>query len=393
MNKNLKNNLKCQICHEVIFKARPRSCPECSRTWCEGCIFQWLQNNKKCPNCNKRLTTSNLVLNYMIVPILELVEIKQEAEDSCSQCKKSPISFCVECEKYICMSCLSVGIHSGHKLLTKVKGRKLYQKLKLDESIILCEVLQDEKKRRKKFIEKFYKSIPYDDKDLTEKVIAEIRTFLENMREIKEDQITKELSTLDKTYQKLMDGDTKCSKETDKLINSCDKLFRESQTSELSEEYYKFFDRLKKLSGIRYVLDQTDVKRFCVCQSTEKFILEDKNTPTLYLTMQKSAECKIGLFVDFKCDSCKPVLLRIRLLDDKEQVVVDSFKQWPKVKTSSYYSVVNKDLRYLKYLQKRFKRQRKMVFLTEVYEFDDNDPAHQVKQQLVEKISKIIYSM
>lgn len=56
--------LVCSICRAVF--CDPAACP-CDHVFCRVCIFKWLQNNRNCPICRKRVSSSSVKLNVPII--------------------------------------------------------------------------------------------------------------------------------------------------------------------------------------------------------------------------------------------------------------------------------------------------------------------------------------
>lgn len=72
VSKILENDLLCSICSEVIVKIHTANC---THSFCESCIKQWLNKSKICPICRTRVTNSfnSLVMDNFITNLCSLI--------------------------------------------------------------------------------------------------------------------------------------------------------------------------------------------------------------------------------------------------------------------------------------------------------------------------------
>ena len=107
MNSDVTDTFTCQICLEKV--ANPSLCPYCSKLFCEKCIFDWLNKQNECPNCDRKVATTNLVKIRWLEDIQKMCSVSTEVddEDSCDLHMKKLISYCMQCSICVCQDCIS----------------------------------------------------------------------------------------------------------------------------------------------------------------------------------------------------------------------------------------------------------------------------------------------
>ncbi|XP_032226267.2 tripartite motif-containing protein 10-like isoform X1 [Nematostella vectensis] len=126
----LKNNLKCSICGDVL--SQPKTLP-CLHHYCAKCIDPWIKTcsdqgiNSTCPECRSPFKPGDVKENFSLNKMLDLSESLEKLStsesgnnnDLCDNCFGSEkiAYFCYDCECLVCKTCLER--HGGHSTTSK----------------------------------------------------------------------------------------------------------------------------------------------------------------------------------------------------------------------------------------------------------------------------------
>ena len=112
--KKAQNNLTCPVCYQ-LFK-NPKYLP-CYHSYCEGCLEKMqVQSKIICPECRKEATVpaggvkelaTNFFINHLVDDLILKKKVDGEQEVKCDECNgdDSVVSFCPDCNLFLCHSC------------------------------------------------------------------------------------------------------------------------------------------------------------------------------------------------------------------------------------------------------------------------------------------------
>ena len=112
--KKAQNNLTCPVCYQ-LFK-NPKYLP-CYHSYCEGCLEKMqVQSKIICPECRKEATVpaggvkelaTNFFINRLVDDLILKKKVDGEQEVKCDECNgdDSVVSFCPDCNLFLCHSC------------------------------------------------------------------------------------------------------------------------------------------------------------------------------------------------------------------------------------------------------------------------------------------------
>ncbi|CAI2368775.1 unnamed protein product [Moneuplotes crassus] len=117
--------LTCTICYSKEFKGI-MICRFCSSTACKLCWDKIMTNEKKCPFCRKMIYHSDLIKSKLADELKEIQEKEAEAHDkTCPEHGTDGSIYCKDCSHFLCVQCLTAGIHTGHSLADIEKDQAL----------------------------------------------------------------------------------------------------------------------------------------------------------------------------------------------------------------------------------------------------------------------------
>ena len=137
--KKAQNNLTCPVCYQ-LFK-NPKYLP-CYHSYCEGCLEKMqVQSKIICPECRKEAKVpaggvkelaTNFFINRLVDDLILKKKVDGEQEVKCDECNgdDSVISFCPDCNLFLCHSCNDhhkrSKFYRGHAIvpLTELKSNK-----------------------------------------------------------------------------------------------------------------------------------------------------------------------------------------------------------------------------------------------------------------------------
>ena len=137
--KKAQNNLTCPVCYQ-LFK-NPKYLP-CYHSYCEGCLEKMqVQSKIICPECRKEATVpaggvkelaTNFFINHLVDDLILKRKVDGEQEVKCDECNgdDSVVSFCPDCNLFLCHSCNDhhkrSKFYRGHAVvpLTELKSNK-----------------------------------------------------------------------------------------------------------------------------------------------------------------------------------------------------------------------------------------------------------------------------
>ena len=112
--KKAQNNLTCPVCYQ-LFK-NPKYLP-CYHSYCEGCLEKMqVQSKIICPECRKEAKVpaggvkelpNNFFINRLVDDLILKKKVDGEQEVKCDECNEddSVVSFCPECNSFLCLIC------------------------------------------------------------------------------------------------------------------------------------------------------------------------------------------------------------------------------------------------------------------------------------------------
>ena len=137
--KNLKKHVECSICLDNFKEPKTIAC---LHTFCCECLKKHVllsqrQGQFRCPECQTQIVIpegnrfDQLPTSFLHNSLLSLLTVQQSGdrgEISCGLCKKKSVetSYCFECEKFLCCTCVNAHelfrdtAFAGHKV-TPVK--------------------------------------------------------------------------------------------------------------------------------------------------------------------------------------------------------------------------------------------------------------------------------
>ena len=135
---SLQDTITCPVCFEEFEENGdhlPRLLP-CSHTLCHTCVGQLTRNNRlECPTCRMRHEVRGKEINFpqnrYILTLMRRRPAARELFMKCPKHEEDEVLFCREneCQKTICISCLSEA-HLGHKAVAlKDETKNLLAKL------------------------------------------------------------------------------------------------------------------------------------------------------------------------------------------------------------------------------------------------------------------------
>ena len=124
--KKAQNNLTCPVCYQ-LFK-NPKYLP-CYHSYCEGCLEKMqVQSTIICPECRKEAKVpaggvkelpNNFFINRLVDDLILKKKVDGEQEVKCDECDEDDpvISFCPECNSFLCHAC-----NDHHKRNKRYRG-------------------------------------------------------------------------------------------------------------------------------------------------------------------------------------------------------------------------------------------------------------------------------
>ena len=112
--KKAQNNLTCPVCYQ-LFK-NPKYLP-CYHSYCEGCLEKMqVQSKIICPECRQEAKVSaggvkelpnNFFINQLVDDLILKKKVDGEQEVKCDECNEDDpvVSFCPECNSFLCLTC------------------------------------------------------------------------------------------------------------------------------------------------------------------------------------------------------------------------------------------------------------------------------------------------
>ena len=137
--KKAQNNLTCPVCYQ-LFKS-PKYLP-CYHSYCEGCLEKMqVQSRIICPECRKEAKVpaggvkelaTNFFINRLVDDLILKKKVDGEQEVKCDECNEDDpvVSFCPECNSFLCLTCNNYHKRSKKYLdhavvpLTELKSNK-----------------------------------------------------------------------------------------------------------------------------------------------------------------------------------------------------------------------------------------------------------------------------
>ena len=112
--KKAQNNLTCPVCYQ-LFK-NPKYLP-CYHSYCEGCLEKMqVQSKIICPECRQEAKVpaggvkelpNNFFINRLVDDLILKKKVDGEQEVKCDECNEDDpvVSFCPECNSFLCLTC------------------------------------------------------------------------------------------------------------------------------------------------------------------------------------------------------------------------------------------------------------------------------------------------
>ena len=112
--KKAQNNLTCPVCYQ-LFK-NPKYLP-CYHSYCEGCLEKMqVQSKIICPVCRQEAKVpaggvkelpNNFFINRLVDDLILKKKVDGEQEVKCDECNEDDpvVSFCPECNSFLCLTC------------------------------------------------------------------------------------------------------------------------------------------------------------------------------------------------------------------------------------------------------------------------------------------------
>ena len=137
--KKAQNNLTCPVCYQLF--NNPKYLP-CYHSYCEGCLEKMqVQSKIICPECRKEAKVpaggvkelaTNFFINRLVDDLILKKKVDGEQEVKCDECDRddSVVSFCPDCNLFLCHSCNDhhkwSKFYRGHAVvpLTELKSNK-----------------------------------------------------------------------------------------------------------------------------------------------------------------------------------------------------------------------------------------------------------------------------
>ena len=124
LSKQMEELLTCCICHETLEEPRTLGC---FHSFCKECLGEYVESQRKkakkahehlfdCPLCRTQFqlkqeeSVDQIRPCFFINNLLEILSIQQRVSQiQCDACKSnvSAVSRCIECERYLCVNCLT----------------------------------------------------------------------------------------------------------------------------------------------------------------------------------------------------------------------------------------------------------------------------------------------
>ena len=242
IEQNIRDNLKCHFCLSKVIN--PKMCKYCKRVSCQKCISKWMETHNYCNFCKKNLNPQDLIslpfLGDMSAYFINNIDsypkniqhnssnimnndnknvqnsnpnnymntVRQSSKvqngDICPIHNSKIEYYCVQCDKYFCSNCLvffreETKNHKNHLIIpaSKINNLNLQEPVKeykklydtkniLDNYIDLCKVKLKENQIKQAEIANFMNFI----RDLyikkIEKNSQEIKLFLNNLANLRE---------------------------------------------------------------------------------------------------------------------------------------------------------------------------------------------------------------
>ena len=137
--KKAQSNLTCPVCYQLF--NNPKYLP-CYHSYCEGCLEKMqVQSKIICPECRKEAKlpaggvkelATNFFINRLVDDLILKKKIDGEQEVKCDECNADDpvVSFCPDCNSFLCLTCNDYHKHSkkyfNHAVvpLTELKSNK-----------------------------------------------------------------------------------------------------------------------------------------------------------------------------------------------------------------------------------------------------------------------------
>ena len=112
--KKAQNNLTCPVCYQLF--NNPKYLP-CYHSYCEGCLEKMqVQSKIICPECRQEAKVpaggvkelpNNFFINRLVDDLILKKKVDGEQEVKCDECNEDDpvVSFCPECNSFLCLTC------------------------------------------------------------------------------------------------------------------------------------------------------------------------------------------------------------------------------------------------------------------------------------------------
>ena len=291
--------LKCFICFRRV--KEPVMCPACSKFACEGCLKQWIIEEKsECPFCRSGLSLSQLVKCRFVkdfsrvIDSLKMQQVrnyslyeKNETIDKCQEHGLKMIYFCATCDEVICPDCVMfTKNHSNHDIerLKNIYERKVdlinnemndlkrkigkYEKY-LAELSSKADQLKDAKEKRMKDLLLLSRAL---NAKLESDLASRLHSLVDERRKIED-----ELEYFESIYSE-MSSKLKSSTPA-KTINSSEEYLK--QLNEANKREFKssipknMISDFENDTGIQYATGVFVLKRFSVKKESNEIVYSD----------------------------------------------------------------------------------------------------------------------
>ena len=112
--KKAQNSLTCPVCYQLF---KNHKYLPCYHSYCEGCLEKLqIQSKITCPECRKEAEVpagganefaTNFFINCLVDDLILKKKVDGEQEVKCDECSEddSVVSFCPECNSFLCITC------------------------------------------------------------------------------------------------------------------------------------------------------------------------------------------------------------------------------------------------------------------------------------------------
>lgn len=167
-------------------------CYECNKTCCATCLRHWLNRNRRCPTCRKKIQVSKLKRNVLVAEIIQTqnkvpvivpeVVYPVPLNSMCPEHNEPITMNCQNCNQDMCVDCVNLDKHQTHQIRSikyiynSEKDKALEEHKNLDQYI---EQLEDDSKRIEMSMTKKVNSA----KDAMETITTSVNDYLKHQLE------------------------------------------------------------------------------------------------------------------------------------------------------------------------------------------------------------------